>query len=126
MVGAAVAVETGADAGPVVRPALRAWNTAHERERRRMGLVTQDAYAQWIGVDPGNWSKWRRGRRPVPGPEGRRIAALLVHDPRWPGLWLRLVQEQELLALEEERAAPGPRARGLRLVGAGERPPLQG
>lgn len=107
----AVAVAEMTDQGE--RPALRAWRAAHERERKRMAIKTQHDYALWIGVDPGQWSKWCSGRMPVPGPQGRRLALLLDHEPRLPDLWLRLSQEQERRALLEEaaaRAAPGQEA----------------
>ena len=111
---AVAAVEMSEDLAS--RPALRAWNAAHERERKRMGFPTYDAYAAWAGVDPALLSKWRRGKRPVPAPAGRKLVALFDHDPRWEGLWLRLWQEQELLALRQER---GPRLRVVGTRGSG-------
>ena len=95
----AVAALTIPIGGGVERPALRAWKQAHERERKRMGLRTQDAYAQWLGIDPAQWSKWRTAARAVPVRQGRRLVALFDHDQRWAGLWLRLAQEQELHAI---------------------------
>jgi hypothetical protein len=98
--------------GRVDRPVLRAWVAEHElaeheRERKRMGLRTQQDYAQWIGVDPAQWSKWRSATLPVPRKQGRRLAQLLDHNPRIASLWLRLALEQEQLALVLGDAAGG-------------------
>ena len=98
----------GAAADADDRPALRAWVHAHERECRRMAIPTQDAYAQWLGVDPGAWSKWRNGRVPVPPKQGRRLVTLLDHDPRWEGLWQRLLAEQDRRELRRAREARPP------------------
>jgi hypothetical protein len=78
---------------------LRAWVAEHNRERKRMGLRTQQAYCQWVAVDPAQWSKWCAGVLPVPRRQGRRMVALLDHNPRLASLWLRLAVEQEQLAL---------------------------
>ena len=83
------------------RPALRAWRAELERERKRMGLPTQEALAQWAGCDPGDLSNWRSGSKPVPRRQGRRLVTLFDHNPRWAGLWLRLTQEQEQVALRD-------------------------
>lgn len=96
-------------AGGGARPALGAYFAAHDRERRRMGIPTQEGYAQWAGVDPADWSRWRRGRTAIPGHQGRRMVALFDHEPRWRQLWLRLVQEQEHLALLAEELAGSDR-----------------
>lgn len=89
----------------VTRPALRSWVAAHQRERKRMGIPTQDAYAQWLGIDPANWSRWKRGLVPVPAKQGRRLVLLFDHDARWQALWLRLSQEQEQRAIRGARPA---------------------
>lgn len=109
---AVVMASRGVGEGLAQRPALRAWNAAHTRERKRMGLRTFDAYAQWLGVDPADESRWRRGLVPVPPKQGRRIVALFDHDPRWPGLWTRLLLEQERLALMSTRTEGEPSAFG--------------
>ena len=96
-------------AARVQRPVLRAWVAEHDRERKRMALFTQQAYAQWLGVDPAQWSKWRSGALPVPRKQGRRLVVLLDHNPRIASLWLRLVIEQEQLAITGGPSArPGP------------------
>jgi len=104
--GPPVGMGTAAEADD--RPALKAWVAAHEREGRRMGIPTDALYAQWIGVDAGAWSKWKRGLVPVPPKQGRRLVALLDRDPRWEGLWLRLLAEQDRRALRRARAARPP------------------
>ena len=98
------------------RPALRAWRAELERERKRMGIPTQEGLAQWAGFDPGDLSNWRSGSEPVPLRQGRRLVALFDHNPRWEGLWLRLAQEQEQVALRRDQGSR------LRLVGR-RRPP---
>ena len=80
-----------------------------------MGLRTQQAYAQWIGVDPRSGASGARRRSPCRGRQGRRLAALLDHNPRIASLWLRLAQEQELVALAAA-ATGGPPARADRLA----------
>ncbi len=104
---------------PAERPALRAWRAELERERKRMGIPTQEGLAQWAGFDPGDLSNWRSGSKPVPRRQGRRLVALFDHNPRWEGLWLRLAQEQEQVALRRDQGSR------LRLVGAAEAPPAQ-
>jgi hypothetical protein len=90
------------------KPALRAWVAAHEREGRRMAIPTDALYAQWVGVDPGAWSKWKRGLVPVPPKQGRRLVALFDHDPKWEGLWQRLLAEQDRRELRRAREARPP------------------
>lgn len=90
-----------------MRPALRAWKAELERERKRMGIRTQEGLAQWAGVDPGDLSNWRSGSKPVPRKQGRRLVALFDHNPRWEGIWLRLAQEQEQQALRAHAPREG-------------------